>query len=653
MKRLPFFFLQLLAYPLLAAAQSAVSESKIEVREINNSARTDFKTSIAPLLAKYCTGCHGGEKPKSDLSLEFSNAQQAEQALLKNHKLLQRMAERIALGEMPPEDRPKPTAVERDLLLKWINTDLLVGHAAKDGSAQVARIRRLSKVEYANTVRDLFYFKEFKADDLPPDDLGYGFNNIADLLSVSPNQLELYLKTAEQAIVQLDATAKPSPNWAKNDQTYWEPDDGVFLPIKNVELRFNNNQVRVRKVLETFLPRAYRRPVKKEEIDRLMVFAQLSLTQEGESFIRPKSVYAPLRAALCSPYFLYRIEQDQPDGTAPVNEYELANRLSYFLWSSMPDDELFKMAEENQLRAHQDEQVRRMLKDPKARALTENFAEQWLHLTALKSATPDPRLFPDFDESLRQAMREETVRFVTHVIETDSSVMDFLGAEYTFLNERLAKHYGIEGLSGDEFRLVKLEPGQHRGGLLTQGSILTLTSPPTRTSPVKRGIWVLQTLFNDPPSPPPADVPPLEQGGTLTGTVRQVLESHRTNAQCAGCHSKIDPYGLALENFDAIGVWRTKEGDSEIDPSGTLPNGKSYRDLAEFRARLNEKKDDFRKALAENLLIYALGRGLEYSDRGAVEQICSSAASEQDRFSSVILAIVNSDPFQKRTAAGN
>ena len=199
----------------------------------------------------------------------------------------------------------------------------------------------------------------------------------------------------------------------------------------------------------------------------------------------------------------------------------------------MPDDELFKLAEENQLRAHQDEQVRRMLKDPKSRALTENFAEQWLHLAAIKSTTPDPRLFPDFDESLRQAMREETVRFVTHVIETDSSIMDFLDADYTFLNERLAKHYGIEGLSGDEFRLVKLEPGQHRGGLLTQGSILTLTSPPTRTSPVKRGIWVLQTLFNDPPSPPPADVPPLEQGGVLTGTVRQVLEAHC--AKCAVC----------------------------------------------------------------------------------------------------------------------
>jgi len=521
------------------------------------------------------------------------------------------------------------------------------------GSGQVARVRRLTRVEYENTVRDLFYFKEFKAEDLPPDEIGYGFNNIADLLNISPNQLELYLNTAERAIAQLDATAKPSANWAKNDKTYWEPDDGVFLPIKDVELRFNNNQVRVRKVLETFLPRAYRRPVKKEEIDRLMVFAQLSLAQEGESFVRPKSVYAPLRAALCSPYFLYRVEQDPLEGTAPINEYELASRLSYFLWSSMPDDELIKLAEENQLRAHQEKQVRRMLKDPKARALTDNFAAQWLHLAAIKAAAPDPKIFPDFDESLRQAMREETVRFVKHVIAEDWSIMDFLDADYTFLNERLAKHYGIDGVTGDEFRLVKLDPSLNRGGLMTQGSILTLSSPPTRTSPVKRGVWVLQTLFNDPPTPPPADVPPLDEGKVLTGTVRQVLNAHRANAQCAGCHSKIDPYGLALENFSGIGAWRTKEGEADIEAAGTFPNGKSYRDLTEFRALLKERQNDFRKALVEHLLIYALGRGLENSDRGAVQQICSASASVDDHLSGVILAIVNADLFQKRTATGN
>jgi len=653
MKRLPLVFLQLFVFPLLSAAQSVGPEFQIESRDVKPSAPADFKT-IAPLLAKYCISCHGGDKPKNDLSLEFGDAQDVAQRLASDRALFERMAQRIRLGEMPPDNRPKPSEAEKDVLVTWIDRDVLrTNHGPSHRTGQVARVRRLTRVEYENTVRDLFYFKEFKAEDLPPDEIGYGFNNIADLLNISPNQLELYLNTAERAIVQLDATAKPSPSWAKNDKTYWEPDDGVFLPIKDVELRFNNNQVRVRKVLETFLPRAYRRPVKKEEIDRLIAFAQLSLTQEGESFVRPKSVYAPLRAALCSPYFLYRVEQDPLEGTAPINEYELASRLSYFLWSSMPDDELFKLAEENQLRAHQEEQVRRMLKDPKARALTDNFAEQWLHLAAIKADSPDPKIFPDFDESLRQAMREETVQFVKHVIAEDLSIMDFLDADYTFLNERLAKHYGIDGVTGGEFRLVKLDPSLNRGGLMTQGSILTLSSPPTRTSPVKRGVWVLQTLFNDPPTPPPADVPPLDEGKVLTGTVRQVLEAHRTNAQCAGCHSKIDPYGLALENFSGIGAWRTKEGEAEIDASGTLPNGKSYRDLTEFRALLNERKDDFRKALVEHLMIYALGRGLENSDRAAVEQICSAAASADDRFSGVILAIVNTDLFQKRVATGN
>jgi hypothetical protein len=370
--------------------------------------------------------------------------------------------------------------------------------------------------------------------------------------------------------------------------------------------------------------------------------------------VRPKSTYAALRAALVSPYFLYRIEQDPAEGTAPISEFELASRLSYFLWSSMPDDELFVLAEKGELRANQEAQVRRILKDPKARALTENFAEQWLHMAALQKATPDPKLYPGFDEALRQAMREETQRFFSHLVAEDRSIMDLLDADYTFLNERLAKHYGIEGVSGEEFRMVKLGAAQQRGGLLSQGSILTLTSPPTRTSPVKRGIWVLETLFNDPPSPPPADVPPLEEkAAVVKGTLRQVMEAHRVDPNCAGCHNKIDPWGLALENFDAIGGWRAKEGDFAIDASGTLPGGKSFRDLAGFRVLLAAKKDEFREAFVEHLLIYALGRGLQYADREAVRQICDAASGDQDRFSSVILAIIKSDMFQKRTAQGN
>jgi hypothetical protein len=655
MRRLLLLLIPFIAYPFLSAAQSGSPDSKVAVPQTKGPARADFKTSIAPLLDKYCTSCHGGDSPKNDLSLEFGEERDVEQRVFKGRKVFERVAERIRLSEMPPGRRAKPNEAEKTVLLNWIDRDLLrIDGSGPRDPGHVARVRRLTRVEYANTVRDLFYFKEFKpADDFPPDDVGYGFDNIADLLSVSPNLLEQYLKTAEQTVVDLDKTAKPSKNWAPKDKTYWEPDDGVFLPIRDVKLEFNNNQDRVRLVLQTFLPRAYRRPVTPEEIERLMVFARWSLTQEGESFIRPKSVYAPLKASLCSPYFLFRIEQDPAEGIASINEFELASRLSYFLWSSLPDDELFKLAKENQLRSNQEAQVRRMLKDPKARALVENFADQWLCLSALKRVSPDPKLFPDFDEPLRQAMRQETERFVEHVFKEDRSIMEFLDADYIFLNERLARHYGIDGVSGDEFRLVKLDPRQHRGGLITQGSILTLTSTPTRTSAVKRGIWVLQTLFNNPPAPPPANVPPLETDGKAhTGTARQVLEKHRDNVQCAGCHNKIDCYGLALDNYDATGAWRTKEGGVDIDSSGTLPNGQSFSGLAEFRAVLNANQAEFRKALVEKLLIYAQGRGLEYADKYAVQDICTKVSNQQDRFSSVILAVVESDLFQKRKAKG-
>jgi Protein of unknown function (DUF1592)/Protein of unknown function (DUF1588)/Protein of unknown function (DUF1587)/Protein of unknown function (DUF1585)/Protein of unknown function (DUF1595)/Planctomycete cytochrome C len=653
MRKLAVVLTPLMVFPLFGAPQPGSPDSKAIVPLAQAPARAEFRTSIAPLLDKYCTGCHGGDSPKNELSLQFGDEHGAQQGVLKDHKVFERVAERIRLGEMPPGRRAKPTEAEKTTLLTWIDRDLLkIDSSGPRDPGYVARVRRLSRVEYANTVRDLFYLKDFKpADDFPADDAGYGFDNIADLLSVSPNLLEQYLKTAEQALVELDKTAKPSPNWAKKEKTYWEPDNPTFLPIKNVELRFNNNQDRVKLVLQTFVPRAYRRPATPDEIEKLMVFARWSLAQEGESFIRPKSVYAPMKAALCSPYFLFRIEQDPPDGIAPINEFELANRLSYFLWSSMPDDELLQLAQDKQLRANQEEQVRRMLKDPKARALVDNFAEQWLCLSALKRVSPDPKLFPDFDEPLRQAMREETERFVEHVFKEDRSIMELLNADYTFLNERLARHYGIHGVSGDEFRLVKLVPHQHRGGLIAQGSILTLTSTPTRTSAVKRGIWVLQTLFNNPPAPPPANVPPLETDGkALTGSVRQILEKHRDNAQCAGCHNKIDCYGLALDNYDAIGAWRAKEGGLDIDSSGVLPNGKSFNNVTEFRAALTANQAEYRKAFVEKLMIYALGRGLEYADKYAVQDICTRALNQQDRFSSVIMAIVESDLFQKRKA---
>lgn len=647
----------LLLFPTLCSAQEISVQSESASPQQQHLEAIDFQDQIAPLLSKHCVDCHSGEFSPEDLQLEFANEREVQLRLQQNRASFERMAEKIRDGEMPPEDvdRAPLSEDERRLLLTWIDRDLLKIDAEGSNSIpQVARVRRLSRIEYENTIRDLFYFDHFHAEDLPSDDIGYGFDNVADLLSVSPNQLELYLKTAEQVIAQLDKTAKVSPNWAERDGTYFEPDDGVFLPIKNVKLEFNNNQDRVRLVLKEFLPRAYRRPVTEEEIDRLLVFARLSLTQEGESFVRPMSTYAALRAAISSPYFLYRIEQDPRQGTAPINEYELASRLSYFLWSSMPDDELFLAAENDELRDSLDEQVLRMLRDPKAHALTENFAHQWLHLKALETVSPDPNIYPVFDEELRHAMRKETELFLRHIVDEDCSIMDLLNAEYTFLNQRLAKHYGINDVSGDDFQMVQLDPKWNRGGLLTQASILTLTSPPTRTSPVKRGIWILEALFNDPPSAPPQDVPPLEATEKrVSGTVRSILEEHRKNESCAACHAKIDPFGLALENFDAVGAWRDREGDFKIDSSGVTSTGESFRDLAEFRTVLDAKQSVFRQAFVEKLLIYALGRGLEYGDRRAVQEICSEIELEGDRFSSVILAIVTSDLFQVRIAEGN
>jgi Protein of unknown function (DUF1592)/Protein of unknown function (DUF1588)/Protein of unknown function (DUF1585)/Protein of unknown function (DUF1587)/Protein of unknown function (DUF1595)/Planctomycete cytochrome C len=612
--------------------------------------RSNFDREIAPLLETYCAKCHMKDEPEGDFSLEFKSGGDLVQRAKTERPMFQKMGEVLRDREMPPEDKPQPTEQDRERLLAWIDRDLLaLDPNGPRNPGHVAAVRRLSNVEYANTVRDLLDLANFTvADDFPADNFANGFDNMADVLTYSTSHMEHYLGAAEEAIKLLDGTAVVGHNWDKN---YGEPAGKVFDSVRELRLSYDNNQYRVRVLLETFLPRAYRRPVKSGEIDRLMDFARISLAQEGESFIRPKSSYAPIRAALLSPYFLFRVETDPPSGIASINEFELASRLSYFLWSSMPDDELFDLAQRGELRAHQKEQVIRMLKDPKARALTDNFAEQWLKLRALNKINPDPALFPDFNDALRQAMMEETKRFFASGVAEDRSIMDLLDANYTFVNETLARHYGMAGVSGDEFRRVTHDPAAHRGGLLTNASVLTLTSAPNRTSPVKRGVWVLETIFNNPPPPPPPNVPPLEADGkVLTGTVRQVLAQHRDNAQCASCHARIDPMGLALENFDAVGRWREREAGAPVDASGMLPAGQKFATLEEFRAVLKTKQPEFRRSVVQHLLVYALGRGLEYYDKLTVDDICAAATRQDNRFSSVILAIVESDVFQKRQA---
>ncbi|PYV07416.1 MAG: hypothetical protein DMG07_28970, partial [Acidobacteria bacterium] len=373
---------------------------------------------------------------------------------------------------------------------------------------------------------------------------------------------------------------------------------------------------------------------------------------EGESF--EKGIQLALQAVLVSPHFLFRIERDpepnDPRAVHPIGEHELATRLSYFLWSSMPDDELSRIADEGRLRQPGvlDAQVRRMLLDPKAHALVENFAGQWLQIRNLDAVKPDPERFAGFDEELRAAMRRETELFFEVIVREDRSILDFIDGKFTFVNERLARHYGIAGVTGSEFRRVALK-GPERSGVLTQASVLTVSSYANRTSPVLRGKWLLENFLNAPPPPPPPDVPNLkEEAIGSAASLREQLEKHRSNPTCASCHSRMDVLGFGLENYDAIGAWRAREGKFRVNASGTLPGGKRFRTPAELKAILKADREAFSQCLTEKMLTYALGRGLERYDSPVVEEIARRLAKREYRFSALVLEIVNSLPFQQR-----
>jgi len=405
-----------------------------------------------------------------------------------------------------------------------------------------------------------------------------------------------------------------------------------------------------REVLLPVVSRAYRRPATAGELDRLLGVYETARDQ-GESIQRAMQV--ALTAVLVSPSFLYRVEKDPPAGEVrDLDDFELASRLSYFLWSSMPDRELLAAALRHEL--HTPEQLvaqsQRMLADPKARALVDNFAGQWLQLRSLESFAPDRKRFPEFDDDLRRSMRRETEEFFARIVREDRSIVEFLDADWSILDERLARHYGIDGVSGNEFRQVAVDRGA-RGGLLGQASILAVTSNPTRTSPVKRGKWILENLFAAPPPPPPPNVPELQDtGAQLTGTLRQRMEQHRVDPACAGCHKLMDPLGFGLENYDAIGHWRTEDGGAPIDAGGEMPDGGRFNGPAELRAILLLRQDEFRRCLAEKLLTYALGRGLEWYDACGVERIASATAAGRDRFSVLVAEIVTSPAFRQREA---
>ncbi len=465
--------------------------------------------------------------------------------------------------------------------------------------------------------------------------------NIENLIVSGPFNVTGRGETASRAKIFICRPEVQSTGFSRN---------ASLLPPKGGTL---NEAACAKKILTALARRAFRRPVSDADVTPLLSFFEQG-KQEGDF---DTGIQHAIEAMLVSPDFLFRIERDPKTsaGVYRLSDIELASRLSFFLWSSIPDDELLALAEQGKLKSPVvlQQQIRRLLSDPRSQAFVKNFGGQWLHLRNLETATPDPEIFPGFDDNLRVAFSRETELFFESILRENRSVTDLLDADYTYLNQRLAEHYGIRGVYGPQFRRVALTAAQRatRGGLLGQGSILTVTSYPNRTSVVQRGKWILENLLGSPPPPPPPDVPdlkPKSSDGRLL-SMREQLDVHRANAVCASCHARMDPIGFALENFDGVGKWRTKDAGLPIDTTGKLPNGKVFTGAPELKKiLLTDHREEFIATVTEKLLTYALGRGLEGYDAPAVRDIMRVSAKDNYRLSAMIAAIINSKPFQMR-----
>jgi Protein of unknown function (DUF1592)/Protein of unknown function (DUF1588)/Protein of unknown function (DUF1587)/Protein of unknown function (DUF1585)/Protein of unknown function (DUF1595) len=615
-----------------------------------------YSKDIAPLLDRYCLHCHDNATAQGRIVLDVFGDGPPDP---KHRSLLLRVADNLRTQNMPPEGEPRPNGEELEAINSWLDIAL---RADNSGAGRVA-IRRLNRAEYNNTMRDLIGLDLHPADEFPSDDVGYGFDNIGEVLSTSPVLLEMYLAAAEKVIgeafrspdVRERLMNPPVDTVPRAFRKYKPPvrsprEDKTFRAVPAAPDPELARQQHIYDILLAFCDRAFRRPATHEEITRLLSIV-LSAEKDGEQ--SDSALQLAMRAVLVSPHFLFLQNHTAHDPVStsdpvPIDDFELASRISYFLWSSMPDELLLRVAAQGSLHRRENLRlhVKRMLRDHKARALAENFASQWLQTRKLKEFAPDPVLFPDFDESLRAAMLTETELFFESIRDKDRGVLEFLDADYTFVNERLARHYGIDGIAGDWFRRVSLA-GTPRGGVLTQASVLAATSNPNRTSPVKRGKWILENILSAPPSPPPSGVEALKEGKELghSGTLRQRMERHRTDPACATCHRRMDPLGFGLENFNAIGGWRTTEEKQSIDSSGRLPGGLVFHGPAELKTALLVRRDAFVSCLAEKMLTYALGRGLDRADRRAVDQIVATLARNEYRFSALILAVAESESF--------
>ena len=607
-------------------AQTAVCEDK-----------SHFETELRPLLQQYCWDCHSDAEAEGGVAFDRYTDTAKVQT---DFELWEKVIRLVQQRQMPPADFAELDNDSLQKLVKGIEYELSQFDCSVENRPGRVTIRRLNKAEYNNTIRDLTGLDLRLADDFPSDDVGNGFDNIGDVLSLPPILLEKYLQSAEMI--------------AKSIWTDENIRRRVF-PVQPESESLEDQVVAAAENVRQFATKAFRRPLRDDEKQKLFQLMRTTWQRDGTA---EEIMQTVTTAILSNPHFLFRVEDDSLEaseslerkGTArKLNSYELASRLSYFLWSSMPDERLFELASRDKL---QDREIliaeaRRMLQDPKAVALVDNFAGQWLQLRDIERLTPDPNLFPSFTQSLGQAMRQETEKVFIDIVQNDRSILDFLNADYTYVNEPLAKHYGIDGVSGNEFRRVALRGG--RRGILTHASILTLTSNPTRTSPVKRGKWILDNILDEPPPPPPSDVPDLEESGETLGSLREQMEQHRANPSCAVCHRTMDAIGFGLENFDAVGVWRDRDGQELIDASGKLPSDQEFRGATELMEILaGEKKEAFARCLSEKILTYALGRGLVSFDRCVINDAVEALNENDYRFSALVAAVVTSDAFTMR-----
>ena len=613
-----------LALALPCAAPGGAAEAKPDP--------LSFDRSISPLLEQYCYRCHGGEKTKGDVNLQRD---ENPRMIAENRHDWSAALKELRAGEMPPAKARQPATEERERLIAFIDRTINASDCDQAKDPGRPAFRRLNRVEYDNTIRALFGLDLDAARAFAPDGSSYGFDTISDALSIAPVQVEQYFLAADQILA-----AAFKDRQALQSLHLVQPGPGV------------DARQAARTTLAAFARRAYRKPVDDASVARLMAIFDVAAAQKSSWL---GAVRAAMKMVLVSPRFLIRIEDadERAQGPYAVADHDLAVRLSYFLWSAPPDDELAQLADAHRLGQPEvlAKQVRRMLADERSRALADNLFGQLLQLRTLADHHPDAQAFPQFTAQLGQAMHDEVALFLADVVRADRPLTSLIDANFPSLNEALARLYGIAGVSGAQMRRVAL-PDHRRGGVITMGAMLVITATPTRTNIPRRGNYVLGTLLGMAPPPPPANVPQLDASADgRPHTLREMLQIHRTNPECATCHAKTDPLGFALENYDAIGRWVDAQDGQPIDASGVMPDGARFTGAVEMKRVLLGRKAEFLRAMCESALIYALGRGLQRSDECVVQDLLRALAAGNDSVSALVTGICASYPFTHRRNA--